>query len=66
MADYPSERPATACGYSWAWSHFNRLLRTPAHGVSSVDGTTLAIAPDTNLPVLLSWLDWLNHNQVLA
>lgn len=45
---------------------FNRLRRAAAHGVSSVDGTTLAIAPDTNLPVLLSWLDWLNHNQVLV
>lgn len=54
------------------WTHmgrvnsFNRIRRCAAAGVKSVDGSYLAFGPDTNLPKLLAWLDWLNHNQVLA
>lgn len=54
------------------WTHmgrvnsFNRLRRAAAHGVKSADGTYLAFGPDINLPKLLAWVDWCNHNQVLA
>lgn len=54
------------------WTHmgrvnsFNRMRRAAAAGIQSVDGTYLAYGPDVNLPKLLAWLDWLNHNQVLS
>lgn len=52
------------------WTHmgrvnsFNRIRRAAAAGVDSVDGTYLRW-PDTNLPKLLAWLDWVDHNQHL-
>ena len=50
------------------WTHLGRCnsftrLRAAAHTYRSADGTYLAFGPDTNLPKLLSWLDWLDHNQ---
>jgi len=59
------------------WTHLGRCnsfvrLRAAASGdlhgrgtYDSADGTYLAFGPDRNLPKLLSWLDWIDHNQPL-
>lgn len=51
------------------WTHvgrvnsFNRLRRFAE--ADSADGTTLAIAPDTNLPKVLRWVEWIDRHPVL-
>lgn len=48
------------------WAHmgrvnsFRRLRSAALAGIDSVDGTYLTFGPDTNLPKLLRWLDWLD------
>lgn len=43
-----------------------RLVIASLFGCHTVDGTTLARWPDTNLPELLRWLDEINHDLVGA
>lgn len=65
-----AERVAKLARNAGKWVHMGRgnsrkrLERARSMGCQSIDGTYLRF-PDTNLPKLVGWLDWLDNTPML-